>query len=107
VPVPVLPPERPVPSTRPRSRARPVGRSTCGQVRRLVEENAATAQADEATLANATLSEQTLLATTLIELRLADADIDLQQKTVDAFRELWRSPSTRGRRVSLRLRRPP
>jgi NodT family efflux transporter outer membrane factor (OMF) lipoprotein len=58
-----------------------------GKVRRLVEENAATAQADEATLANATLSEQTLLATTLIELRLADADIDLQQKTVDAFRE--------------------
>jgi NodT family efflux transporter outer membrane factor (OMF) lipoprotein len=55
-----------------------------GQVRRLVEENVATAQADEATLANATLSEQTLLATTLIELRLADADIDLQQKTVDA-----------------------
>src|SRR6266404_4041671 len=58
-----------------------------GKVRRLVEENAATAQADEATLANATLSEQTLLATTLIELRLANADIDLQQKTVDAFRE--------------------
>lgn len=58
-----------------------------GKVRRLVEENAATAQADEATLANATLSEQTLLATTLIELRLADADIDLQQNTVDAFRD--------------------
>jgi NodT family efflux transporter outer membrane factor (OMF) lipoprotein len=58
-----------------------------GRVRRLVEENAATAQADEATLANATLSEQTLLAITLIELRLADADIDLQQKTVDAFRD--------------------
>ncbi len=57
-----------------------------GKVRRLVEENAATAQADEATLANATLSEQTLLAITLIELRLADADIDLQQKTVDALR---------------------
>jgi len=56
-----------------------------GKVRRLVEENAATAQADEATLANATLSEQTLLAITVIELRLADADIDLQQKTVDAY----------------------
>jgi NodT family efflux transporter outer membrane factor (OMF) lipoprotein len=56
-----------------------------GKVHRLVEENAATAQADEATLANATLSEQTLLATTVIELRLADADIDLQQKTVDAY----------------------
>jgi NodT family efflux transporter outer membrane factor (OMF) lipoprotein len=58
-----------------------------GKVRRLVEENSATAQADEATLANATLSEQTLLATTVIELRLADADIDLQQKTVDAYRQ--------------------
>jgi NodT family efflux transporter outer membrane factor (OMF) lipoprotein len=58
-----------------------------GKVRRLVEQNAATAQADEATLANATLSEQTLLAITVIELRLADADIDLQQKTVDALRE--------------------
>ena len=58
-----------------------------GRVRRLVEQNAATAQADEATLANATLSEQTLLAITVIELRLSDADIDLQQKTVDALRE--------------------
>ncbi|MEA2769394.1 MAG: hypothetical protein QOD93_2356 [Acetobacteraceae bacterium] len=58
-----------------------------GKVRRLVEHNAATAQADEATLANSTLSEQTLLATTVIELRLADADIDLQQKAVDAFRD--------------------
>src|SRR5271155_586519 len=50
-----------------------------GQVRRLVEENSATAQADEATLANATLSEQALLATTVIELRVADALIDLNQ----------------------------
>jgi NodT family efflux transporter outer membrane factor (OMF) lipoprotein len=58
-----------------------------GAVRRLIQENAAIAQADEATLANATLSEQTLLATTVIELRFADADIDLQQKTVDAFRQ--------------------
>jgi NodT family efflux transporter outer membrane factor (OMF) lipoprotein len=58
-----------------------------GKVRRLIEENSATAQADAAILANATLSEQSLLATTVIELRLADADIDLQQKTVDAFRD--------------------
>jgi NodT family efflux transporter outer membrane factor (OMF) lipoprotein len=57
-----------------------------GQVRRLIEENAANAEADQATLANATLSEQTLLATTLIELRLADANIDLEQQTVDAYR---------------------
>ena len=55
-----------------------------GAVRRLIEENKATAQADEATFANATLSEQTLLATTLIELRMTDAGIDLQQRTVDA-----------------------
>ena len=58
-----------------------------GQVRRLIEENTATAEADEATLANATLSEQTLLATTVIELRLADANIDLQQRTVAAYRD--------------------
>jgi NodT family efflux transporter outer membrane factor (OMF) lipoprotein len=58
-----------------------------GQVRRLVQENAATAQADEAILANATLSEQALLATTIIELRLSDADIDLERQTVDAFRD--------------------
>ena len=48
---------------------------------------AATAQADEAILANATLSEQTLLATTIIQLRVADADIDLQSKTVESLRE--------------------
>lgn len=58
-----------------------------GQIRRLIEENAATAQADEATLANATLSEQALLAITVIELRLADADIDLQQQTVAAYKD--------------------
>jgi len=58
-----------------------------GQVRRLIEENAATAQADQAILANATLAEQTLLATTLIELRLTDADIDLEQQTVAAYRD--------------------
>jgi NodT family efflux transporter outer membrane factor (OMF) lipoprotein len=58
-----------------------------GQVRRLIEENAATAQADEATLANATLSEQSLLASTIIELRLADAGIDLEQQTVAAYQE--------------------
>jgi NodT family efflux transporter outer membrane factor (OMF) lipoprotein len=67
-----------------------------GQVRRLVEENTATAQADEATLANATLSEQALLATTVIELRVADALIDLNQKTVDAFREALRVTRAQG-----------
>jgi NodT family efflux transporter outer membrane factor (OMF) lipoprotein len=67
-----------------------------GQVRRLVEENSATAQADEATLANATLSEQALLATTVIELRAADALIDLNQKTVDAYRESLRITKAQG-----------
>lgn len=67
-----------------------------GQVRRLIEENSATAQADEATLANATLSEQALLATTVIELRAADALIDLNQKTVDAYREALRVTQAQG-----------
>jgi NodT family efflux transporter outer membrane factor (OMF) lipoprotein len=67
-----------------------------GAVRRLIEENSALAQADEATLANATLSEQTLLATTLIELRVADANIDLQQKTVEAFRDSLRVTQAQG-----------
>jgi len=61
-----------------------------GQVRRLIEENVATAQAEKATLANATLSEQTLLATTVIELRFVDAEIDLQRETVAALRESLR-----------------
>jgi NodT family efflux transporter outer membrane factor (OMF) lipoprotein len=68
-----------------------------GKVRRLIEENKALAQADEATLINATLSEQTLLATTVIELRLTDAGIDLQQKTVDAFRDSLRVTEQQGK----------
>jgi len=67
-----------------------------GKVRRLIEENAATAEADEATLANATLSEQTLLATTAIELRLADADIELQRRTVEAYRDALRVTRQQG-----------
>jgi NodT family efflux transporter outer membrane factor (OMF) lipoprotein len=67
-----------------------------GQVRRLVEENSATAQADEATLANATLSEQALLATTVIELRVADALIDLNQNTVIAYAEALRVTKAQG-----------
>jgi NodT family efflux transporter outer membrane factor (OMF) lipoprotein len=68
-----------------------------GKVRRLIEENKALAQADEATLINATLSEQTLLATTVIELRLTDADIDLQQKAVDAYRDSLRVTEEQGK----------
>jgi len=67
-----------------------------GQIRRLVEENTAIAQSDEATLANATLSEQTLLATTIIELRFADANIDLGQKTVAAYGEALRVTQQQG-----------
>lgn len=61
-----------------------------GKVRRQVEQNVATAQSDEATLANATLSEQTLLATTVIQLRYADSQIDLQKKTVQSFADALR-----------------
>ena len=67
-----------------------------GKVRRLIEENAAIAQSDEATLANATLSEQILLATTVIELRIADANIDLGQKTVVAYQDALRVTQAQG-----------
>jgi len=67
-----------------------------GQVRRLIEENSAVAQADEATLANATLSEQTLLAQSVIELRLADANIALQEETVKAYEESLRIVQAQG-----------
>jgi NodT family efflux transporter outer membrane factor (OMF) lipoprotein len=67
-----------------------------GQVRRLIEENTAIAQSDEATLANATLSEQTLLATTVIELRFADAGIDLEEKTVQALTDALRVTKAQG-----------
>ncbi len=56
-----------------------------GQIRRTVEESQATAQESQATLANATLSEQASLAADLIDLRIADADIDLLRKTVTAY----------------------
>ena len=58
-----------------------------GSVRRTIEENAATAQASEATLANATLSEQIALATAVIELRTSDANIDLLQQTVKVYQQ--------------------
>lgn len=61
-----------------------------GQVRRQIEQNAATAQASEATLANATLSEQIALANAVIDLRVADADIDLLTHTVEADKAFLR-----------------
>jgi NodT family efflux transporter outer membrane factor (OMF) lipoprotein len=65
-------------------------------VRRLIEENTAIAQSDEAVLANATLSEQILLATTVIELRLADANIDLEERTVRAYEDALRVTQAQG-----------
>lgn len=67
-----------------------------GRVRRSIEENKASAQASEATLANATLSEQTALATAIIELRIADANADLLAKTVDAYKESARVVGNQG-----------
>jgi NodT family efflux transporter outer membrane factor (OMF) lipoprotein len=61
-----------------------------GKIRRTIEENADNAQASEATLANAVLSEQVLLATTLINLRTTDANIDLLTKTVEEYKEYLR-----------------
>ncbi|HUB92102.1 MAG TPA: efflux transporter outer membrane subunit [Dyella sp.] len=67
-----------------------------GKVRRQVQENKATAQASQATLANATLSEQIALANAVVELRITDADIDLLQKTVDAYTESLRVVENQG-----------
>ena len=58
-----------------------------GKVRRTIEENQASAQASEATLANATLSTQVTLATTVINLRVTDANIDLLERTVTEYEE--------------------
>lgn len=67
-----------------------------GKVRRQVQESKATAQASQAMLANATLSEQIALANAVIDLRITDADIDLLQKTVDAFTESLRVVENQG-----------
>jgi NodT family efflux transporter outer membrane factor (OMF) lipoprotein len=67
-----------------------------GAVRRSIEASKATAQASAATLANATLSEQTALATAVIDLRVTDANIDLLEKTVEAFTESLRVVSNQG-----------
>lgn len=61
-----------------------------GLVRRNIEESAATAQASQATLANATLSEQIALANAVIDLRVTDANIDLLKHTVAAFEQSLR-----------------
>jgi NodT family efflux transporter outer membrane factor (OMF) lipoprotein len=56
-----------------------------GKIRRGLENATALAQASEADLANATLSAQSDLASNYIQLRLADADKQLLQNTVDAY----------------------
>ncbi|MDE2303990.1 MAG: efflux transporter outer membrane subunit [Gammaproteobacteria bacterium] len=61
-----------------------------GAVRRRIQENAANAEQSEALLANALLAEQTLLATTVVELRVTDAQIALHEATVKAYRESLR-----------------
>ena len=58
-----------------------------GKVRRQIESDVASAQSSEATLANATLSAQVTLATTVINLRVADANIDLLKQTVAAYED--------------------
>ncbi|MGS0894466.1 efflux transporter outer membrane subunit [Burkholderia stagnalis] len=61
-----------------------------GEVRRTVEERKASAQASAATLANASLSEQVTLATTVVDLRVTDANIDLLTATVKAYEDYLR-----------------
>ncbi|GAB0114531.1 efflux transporter outer membrane subunit [Acidisoma sp. C75] len=67
-----------------------------GQIRRQVQESAASAQEAQAVLANATLSEQALLATDLIDLRISDAQINLLQQTVKAYQEALRITQNQG-----------
>jgi len=61
-----------------------------GKVRRQIESDVASAQSSEATLANATLSAQVSLATAVIDLRVADANIDLLKQTVAAYEDYLR-----------------
>jgi len=61
-----------------------------GKVRRQIESDVAAAQSSEATLANATLSAQVTLATTVIDLRVADANIALLKQTVAAYDDYLR-----------------
>jgi NodT family efflux transporter outer membrane factor (OMF) lipoprotein len=68
-----------------------------GEVRRNIESSSATAQASEATLANATLSEQIALANAVINLRVTDANIDLLTHTVEADQQALRVVSDQDR----------
>jgi NodT family efflux transporter outer membrane factor (OMF) lipoprotein len=61
-----------------------------GKVRRQIESDVASAQSSEATLANATLSAQVTLATSVIDLRVADANIDLLKQSVAAYEDYLR-----------------
>jgi len=57
-----------------------------GRIRRTVEAATASAQASEADLANATLSAQGELAVNYFGLRQADADVAIDQATVEGYR---------------------
>ena len=56
-----------------------------GKIRRTIEGASASAQASDADLANARLSAQSELAADYVQLRLADANRALYQRTVDAY----------------------
>ncbi len=58
-----------------------------GKVRRQIESNASTAQADAADLDNAKLSEQAMLATAYFDLRAADSLSDLLTRTVVEYKK--------------------
>jgi NodT family efflux transporter outer membrane factor (OMF) lipoprotein len=58
-----------------------------GKIRRQVESDKAAAQVSAADLANATLSEQAALATDYVDLRGADANIQLLKQTVAAYQK--------------------
>jgi NodT family efflux transporter outer membrane factor (OMF) lipoprotein len=58
-----------------------------GKIRRQIESDKAAAQVSAADLANATLSAQAALATDYVDLRAADADIQLLQQTVAAYQQ--------------------
>lgn len=56
-----------------------------GKLRRTLEENKASAQASQAELANITLSAQSSLAQDYFQLRILDQQVDLYQRSVQAY----------------------
>jgi NodT family efflux transporter outer membrane factor (OMF) lipoprotein len=66
-----------------------------GRIRRTIEGAGATAQASEADLANATLSAQGELAVNYFGLRQADADVAIDQATVEGYQRTTRITQNR------------